>query len=128
MPSIRQNFLLDLQAALENLNGFEVFYWHDLDLQFEKNAIDFRDYFEEIKRVNRDEQKILSVKVSALIFTEDILVQGSAILQDLENAIAGITVTNGEVSLESNEKFVETKGKKSIKITVKCKVSYREPA
>jgi hypothetical protein len=129
MVSTRQEFLLDLQTALlEVFPSFEVFYWHDLDWEFEKNSIDFRDTFEEVKRVNKRNQKLLSVKVSTLFFTEDILTQGSEILQQLENAIVGITVVNGEVSLESNEKFVETKGKKSIKITVNCKVSYQESA
>ncbi|MEG3437697.1 hypothetical protein V0288_11255 [Pannus brasiliensis CCIBt3594] len=127
MSSARQKILEDLKGLLEQIPEFpKVYYWKDLDFQFEENAIEFRDPIEDTKSVNVPYQKCLYVVVSAVKFTDNLLEDGSQILAILEGAIVKLSVTPGNVSLKSNEKVVQTKGKTAIRVVVKIEVVYRE--
>jgi hypothetical protein len=124
--------IANLLATIKPVNlyqtniGDNVVYWQDTDVEFSTNLVEYRDPYEEVKSVNLPLEKTLTVLISVIQVTESVFTVGCQILEDLEKAFAEFTVKEGKLFIKSNEKTVETKGKKSIKVTVKLEIMYRE--
>lgn len=107
--------------------GLRVFYWQDLDFQYkETGAINFKDLYEEMADQNIPYQHELYFEVEAIKFSDNWLEDSHLLLQDLIKAI-NINFSGAlRTSLISNEKTIETKGEKAIRVSLKFKVKYRE--
>jgi len=133
--SKRLEILQDLEAALKEISlvnnyqtniGNNVVYWHDTDFEYGESVLEFRDTLEETSQVNYPYEKLLAVEISVINSTNTSLVESSQILEDLEKAVNKFKVQDGRVLMLSNEKMLETKGKKNIRIKLKIKIQYRE--
>lgn len=131
----RLEILQDLQAALTEISlvnnyqtdiGSNVVYWQDTDFEYGESVLEFRDTVEETVQVNYPYEKLLTVEISVINSTNTSLLQASRILEDLEKAVNKFKVQDGRVLMLSNEKMLETKGKKNIRIKLKIKIQYRE--
>lgn len=131
----RLEILQDLQAALTEISlvnnyqtdiGSNVVYWQDTDFEYGESVLEFRDTVEETVQVNHPYEKLLTVEISVINSTNTSLLQASRILEDLEKAVNKFKVQDGRVLMLSNEKMLETKGKKNIRIKLKIKIQYRE--
>lgn len=131
----RLEILQDLQAALTEISlvnnyqtdiGSNVVYWQDTDFEYGESVLEFRDTVEETVKVNYPYEKLLTVEISVINSTNTSLLQASRILEDLEKAVNKFKVQDGRVLMLSNEKMLETKGKKNIRIKLKIKIQYRE--
>jgi len=139
MISISKRFqiLEDLQARLKSItlaNGYltnignNVVYWQDTDFEYGESALVFRDTVEDISQNNYLYEKTLVVEICAIQQNAEdaLLLVSSKILRDLEKAIDTFEIDWGKARITNTEKFVETKGKKTLKIKVKLKIEYRE--
>lgn len=131
----RLEILQELQTALTEIslvNGYQtnigsnVVYWHDTEFEYGESALEFRDTIEETVQVNRPYEKMLAIEISSVSLTAISLVESSKILEDLEKVVNKFKVQDGRVLILGNEKTVETKGKKYIRIKLKIKIQYRE--
>ncbi len=107
--------------------GNRVFYWQDLDFEYgETGAISFKDAFEETISNNTIYDKQLSIDVEAIKFTENALEDSCLILEDLINSLLKFKEIYAKLEIKVNEKKIETKGKKAIRIKLTNLIMYRE--
>lgn len=137
MISKRLKILEDLQAKLKSITsansyltniGNNVIYWQDTDFEYGESALVFRDTIEDISQNNYPYEKTLIVEICAIQQNAEdaLLLVSSKILKDLEKAIDTFEIEWGKARITNTEKFVETKGKKTVKIKVKLKIEYRD--
>lgn len=137
MTSKRLEILEDLQSRLKNITvannyltniGNNVVYWQDTDFEYGESVLVFKDTVEEVLQINYPYEKVLCVEIAVYWQNVDnsLLVVSSQILKDLENCLDRFLVLRGHVNIISNEKIVETKGKKTLQIKVKVKIQYRD--
>jgi hypothetical protein len=137
MISKRLKILEDLQDALKAITfanghltniGNNVVYWQDTDFEYGESALVFRDTIEDISQNNYPYEKTLIVEICAIQQNAEdaLLLVSSKILKDLEKAIDTFEIDLGKARITNTEKFVETKGKKTLKIKVKVKIEYRD--
>lgn len=131
----RLEILQNLQTALSEISlannyqtniGSNVVYWHDTDFEYGESALEFRDTLEETSQINYPYEKLLTVEISFISSTNTSLLQSSQVLEDLEKALNKFKVQDGRVLMINNEKNLDTKGKKNIKIKLNLKIQYRE--
>ena len=137
MISKRLKILEDLQAKLKSITsansyltniGNNVVYWQDTDFEYGESALVFRDTVEDISQNNYPYEKSLIVEICAIQQNAEdaLLVISSKILKDVEKAIDTFEIDLGKARITNTEKFVETKGKKTLKIKVRLKIEYRD--
>lgn len=137
MISKRLKILEDLQDALKAITlansyltniGNNVVYWQDTDFEYGESALVFRDTIEDISQNNYPYEKTLVVEICAIQQNAEdaLLLVSSKILKDLEKAIDTFEIDRGKARITNTEKFVETKGKKTLKIKVRLKIEYRD--
>lgn len=137
MISKRLKILEDLQDALKAITlansyltniGNNVVYWQDTDVEYGESVLIFRDTIEDISQNNYPYEKTLALEICAIQQNAEdaLLLVSSKILRDLEKAIDTFEIDCGKARITNTEKFVETKGKKTLKIKVRLKIEYRD--
>ena len=113
---------------LTNIGQNTVKYWHDLDFEYDKEALEYRDIVEETEQPNQQTENTLTVKISYFSPTENPLTLGCQVLSDLKKACYKETWEKNALNtkISSSNKLVETKGKTILKVCLIIQVKYRE--
>lgn len=110
--------------------GLNIFYWHDLPLEYGKAGLVYRDVEEETTQFGRTHDNTLHVEVEGLLFTDDPGLGGNMMLGDIIRAI-GIDLTWGGLAYDSrlnkNSTAVETDGQSVVRVLVEFDILYRVP-
>lgn len=111
--------------------GLDCRYWDDLNIEYGKDGVVFRDTEETINDRNAKADQFLTVELEAIKFTTPAtkLQDGCAVLEDLKNCVRFDPTWSGAALSTrplSNTKDIETSGKIAISVTLTCEVYYQQ--
>lgn len=121
--TIANGYLTDLGERVE--------YFDDLDSEYSKASLTFRDADTELFGLKSTyHEGVMPVEIEAIVFGENVLQLGCHAIADILNAVAVDPTWSGkaiDTNLKERFKSVETKGKKAIRVGVTIEVVYRFP-
>lgn len=111
--------------------GQKVEYFDDLDTEYSKTSLTFRDADAELFSLkNPYHEGVMPVEIEGIIFGENVLELGCQAIADILKAVAVDPTWSGkaiDTNLRERFKSVETKGKKAVRVGVTIEVVYRFP-